>query len=105
MLDISKTKGQLPRAEVFSEVHAYTTCIGVLLSRAKKKNLLDIKEIRAALTHAANAVFEHDLTRLRRRDPGKQGTYEDKIRFNDSISALRTAHAKMTNKINSWEAI
>lgn len=98
-MKVSKTKGLNPRVPVFGNVHSYRSTIGNLLSHMKIYNTSEISPVRKALTHAANAVYEQEMKRLRKLDPGIQGTHLEKVRYCDSVSALKTSHAKMINKI------
>jgi len=69
------------------------------------RNTQEVKTIRDALMHVAEALFVANMAAMRQLEPGKAGTLEEKLRFNDSVSALRTTHAKMINRINKFPVI
>ena len=108
---VSKTKGINPRFPVFQQVHVYENTIGLLLSHVKAHNSAEDRTIKDALSQSANAVFEYQMRALRKLDPGKgtpgqiqfsdtmRALHDEQIRFNDSVSALRTAHARMICRI------
>jgi len=104
-LEISKTKGVKVRVKVWGEVNKYERSVGIILSHIRTTNSLngELKTVRLALKYAAEGAFTHTMRALRLREPGKEGTLEAKIKFNDSVSALRTAHTRMMKRICEWK--
>lgn len=98
-MKVSKVKGISPRYPVLAPVNTYERTIATLLAHVRLPNRTDTS-VRDALKRAANELFKGRMEALKMLAP-PTGSVPDRIsRYNDSVSALRTKHARMINKIS-----
>ena len=100
-LKVSPTKGHHPRFPVLHHVEHYQNVMNVLLKAVHVRHKDHAKNVRDALTCAAGAIFNDTMTSMWAFEPGPEGTHEEKIRFNDSVSRLRTIHNQTMLRIRS----
>jgi len=105
-MNISLVKGVTPRHKVFQQVCTYTDTLGPLLSHLKVANTSESEKhvLRNCLKQVNFAAFQRYRAELEQHDPGKEGTREKKERYNDSVSALRTAYNRFRLRIGTWGA-
>jgi hypothetical protein len=82
-------------------VEHYQNVMNVLLKAVHTRHKDHAKNVKDALTCAAGAVFNDTMKSMWAFEPGEEGTHEEKIRFNDSVSRLRTVHNQTLLRIRT----
>jgi hypothetical protein len=85
--------------KVFHNVDGYQTVMGVLLKAIHVRHKEHARSVCDALRYTAESVFKNCINSMQQFEPGPEGTHEQKIQFNDSVSRLRTLHNQTLQRI------
>lgn len=100
---ISPTKGHNPRFPVLRDVLTYEETMGVILNAVAFRHKYHGEAIKKSLKHLESCLYVSHREALRLLNPGKESLLEEKIRFNDSVSRIRTLHNKNLKRIREMK--
>lgn len=96
-MKISKTKGQHPRFPVLKQAHVFDAVMGPILTHLKANNTMEIVSLRRSANFLNNVVFHHVMTKI--PITVAPAPLETLLRYNDTVSWLRTRHTKTSKRI------
>lgn len=90
-----------PRKSAHRVVETFASFGNILNNITIPKNMTARLELRSELKSVLMTVYTIARQRLAEFDPGKQGTTEVKLKYNESFQQLRTTYTRMHERIES----